>query len=54
MYTDSEKDLHIYLAPEHEDDLLEELNGIPRPRIFLHLKEFSESFPTVPRFWRRL
>ncbi len=31
MYTDSEKDLHIYLAPEHEDDLLEELNGIPLP-----------------------
>lgn len=31
MYTDSSKKLHIYLAPEHDEELLKELNGIGLP-----------------------
>ena len=31
MYIDSEKKLNIYMSPEHEDDLLEQLNSIQVP-----------------------
>ena len=31
MYIDSEKKLNIYMAPEHDDDLLKQLNSLEIP-----------------------
>lgn len=54
MYMDPDKKLTIYMAPEHEADLLEQLNSLEVPEGDLDEEaDFSAWSETARSFWRR-